>query len=122
MITCRHRRLASQFVTLVKQRSLSSFEGNKSSVMEWRKFELDRLESRVTMEKENKDETTTTIDDNDEMNIQPMWKDMERRVTRRKPMTITEAKEKGKSIGRTNVRRTDEDTWLQAGLYDGKDV
>jgi hypothetical protein len=46
--------------------------------------------------------------------LQPMWKDMERRVTRRKPVTIRQA---GPKVGRRNVRPTDEEAWLQAGLY-----
>jgi hypothetical protein len=52
--------------------------------------------------------------------IQPMWREMESRVTRRRTVTIAEAASKGKGIGRKNVRKTDEEAWLQAGLYDEK--
>lgn len=52
--------------------------------------------------------------------IQPMWRDMESRVTRRRTITIAEAASKGIRIGRRNVRKTDEEAWLQAGLYNEK--
>jgi hypothetical protein len=52
--------------------------------------------------------------------IQPMWRDMESRVTRRRTLTIAEAASKGIGIGRSNIRKTDEEAWLQAGLYEEK--
>jgi predicted acetyltransferase len=73
-----------------------------SGSTEWRKSQLDKLEQSFA----------STIE-NDEQ-IQPMWKDMESRVTRRKSFTVEERKG---VIGRRNVRKTDEDNWLQAGLY-----
>ena len=66
------------------------------------------------MEKlEKKFEDPQKISTEDE--LQPMWKDMESRVTRRRSVTLDEAKGK---VGRKNVKRTDEEAWLQAGLYD----
>ena len=73
-----------------------------SSSTEWRKSQLDKLE-----------QTFASTMESDEP-IQPMWKDMESRVTRRKSFTIEERKG---VVGRRNVRKTDEDNWLQAGLY-----
>ena len=58
------------------------------------------------------------IDSDDE--VQPMWKDMESRVTRRRSFTMEEAQIKGKKVGRRNVRKTDEEAWLAAGLYEEK--
>jgi hypothetical protein len=49
--------------------------------------------------------------------VQPMWRDMESRVLRRKSVTMAEALTKGMKIGRRNIRNTDEDVWLDAGLY-----
>lgn len=43
---------------------------------------------------------------------------MESRVTRRKPVTIEQA---GGKTGRRNIRPTDEEAWLQAGLYSEDD-
>jgi hypothetical protein len=47
--------------------------------------------------------------------VQPMWKGMESRVTKRKSLTLTQ---RGGVSGRRNVRRSDEDMWLEAGVYD----
>lgn len=70
---------------------------------DWRKSQLDKLEQKFA----------PTIESDDQ--VQPMWKDMESRVTKRRPMTVEERK--GIS-GRRNVRKTDEDSWLEAGLYE----
>lgn len=48
--------------------------------------------------------------------VQPMWKEMESRVTRRRSLTI---EQRDGVSGRRNVRRSDEDVWLEAGVYDG---
>ena len=53
-----------------------------------------------------------------DVEIQPMWKDMESRVVRRRSMSISEALQKGKKSGRGNVGKTDEEVWLKAGMYD----
>ena len=47
--------------------------------------------------------------------VQPMWKEMESRVTKRRSLTLEDRK--GVS-GRRNVRKSDEDVWLSAGVYD----
>jgi hypothetical protein len=50
--------------------------------------------------------------------LQPMWKDMESRVTKRRTLTKDQ---RGSKTGRTNVRPTDEEAWLRAGLYDDEE-
>eukprot|EP00551_Chaetoceros_affinis_P004830 CAMPEP_0203664884 /NCGR_PEP_ID=MMETSP0090-20130426/2211_1 /ASSEMBLY_ACC=CAM_ASM_001088 /TAXON_ID=426623 /ORGANISM="Chaetoceros affinis, Strain CCMP159" /LENGTH=35 /DNA_ID= /DNA_START= /DNA_END= /DNA_ORIENTATION= len=35
-------------------------------------------------------------------------------------MTVPEAIISGKGVGRKNLRKTDEEAWLEAGLYDGR--
>lgn len=60
------------------------------------------------------------IDISSDFEIQPMWKDMESRVVRRRSIAISEALQKGKKLGRRNVGKTDEDAWLKAGLYEDK--
>ncbi|KAL7543826.1 hypothetical protein ACHAXR_013219 [Thalassiosira sp. AJA248-18] len=47
--------------------------------------------------------------------VQPMWKEMESRVTRRRSLTLEQS---GGKSGRRNVRKSDEDMWLEAGVYD----
>jgi hypothetical protein len=80
---------------------------------EWRKHQLDRLLLQQQQKFQPAQEVMIASDDD----LQPMWKDMERRVTRRKPVTIQQA---GPNVGRRNVRPTDEEAWLQAGLYDNE--
>jgi hypothetical protein len=82
---------------------------------EWRKHQLDRLLLLQQQKFQPAQEVMIASDDDDDDDLQPMWKDMERRVTRRKPVTIQQA---GPKVGRRNVRPTDEEAWLQAGLYD----
>ena len=48
--------------------------------------------------------------------VQALWREMERRVTNRKPLTKAQ---RGGRVGRRNVRKvTDEEMWLREGLYD----
>ena len=58
------------------------------------------------------DSTPLSIDKYED--VQPMWKQMESRVTKRRPLT---ADQRGGLSGRRNVRKSDEDLWLEAGVY-----
>lgn len=88
--------------------TFATTNNDKSNEMEWRKHQLDKLSRKFQPPNEiQKDEE-----------LQPMWKDMESRVTRRRPLTLQEAKGK---TGRRNIRKTDEEAWLQAGLYSSDD-
>lgn len=71
--------------------------------MDYRKIQLDHLQDKFQNKK---------IQDNDQ--LQDTWKEMESRVTRRKPRTMQDKKK----TGRNNIKKTDEDVWLQEGLYD----
>ena len=79
---------------------------------EWRKQQLDKLERKHRLQE--KVELPAMRIEREE-DLQPMWKEMERRVRNRRSLT---AQERGGRIGRINVRRTDEDVWLEEGLYD----
>ena len=81
-----------------------------STRSEWRKAQLDRLEQRLS---QPPPQQIASEDD-----LQPMWKDMENRVRRRRPRTLADAKGR---TGRANVKQTDEEAWLRAGLYHSKD-
>ncbi len=72
----------------------------------WRKEQLVRLEHKF-----QKDSAAIIEKEED---LQPEWKNLERRVLTRQ--TRTKVQLGGKS-GRRNVKSTDEDAWLQAGLY-----
>jgi hypothetical protein len=86
--------------------SSSSSSSSSSSASEWRKIQLEKLEMKF------KQPSMTVQNDED---LQPMWKEMESRVTRRRPRTIEEM---GGRTGRVNVKKTDEEMWLQEGLYE----
>ena len=120
--------------------SSSSSVSYSSSPNEWRKKQLEHLEQKFktnamkqktrTPCNDKTDTTTTTnvivpkpstaatiattMDVQSEDELQPMWKEMEGRVTRRKLRTILET---GGKTGRCNIRKTDEEYWLQGGLY-----
>ena len=74
---------------------------------EWRQAQLESLTRKF--------EGPLVIDNDDD--VQPMWKQMESRVLRRKSLTHDERR--GIS-GRRNVRETDEEAWMNAGLYDAE--
>ena len=50
--------------------------------------------------------------------VQPMWKEMESRVTRRRSLTLEQLKQRGGVSGRRNIRKSEEDYWEEAGVYD----
>jgi hypothetical protein len=88
-----------------------------SSGSPWRKYQLDRLEqsfSNSNNKGQNKEDVV--MEPGDEDNVQPMWRAMERRVLQRKSLTA-EQRGGNSKIGRKNIKTTDEDTWLEAGLY-----
>ena len=88
--------------------------------MQWRKTQIDRLESKFDNKNDGDDDAPDITTDEE---LQPMWRDMESRVTRRRSLTAAE-RGPGK-VGRKNIRKSDEDVWLASGLYneteDGKD-
>mmetsp|Transcript_15177 Transcript_15177/g.27377 ORF Transcript_15177/g.27377 Transcript_15177/m.27377 type:complete len:156 (+) Transcript_15177:148-615(+) len=101
---------SSNFLQVVcDPRAYSSSSSTKSSSSssnpnDWRKKQLEQLERKF--------KDPQVIDSDEE--LQPMWKEMESRVTRRKPRTLRET---GGRKGRMNIRKTDEDVWAQEGLY-----
>lgn len=92
------------------------------SEADWKRNQFDKITEKFG-ETRNKEKEPTPIRkiqhpsvtiENDE-DLQPMWKDMESRVTKRRlPPRMSS---NTKKIGRSNVRKSDEDAWLDAGLY-----
>jgi predicted phage gp36 major capsid-like protein len=72
----------------------------------WNKKQIDRIERKFK-------EPSQKVESDDE--LQQMWRQMESRVTRRRPRTLGETKGK---TGRENVRKTDEEMRLEAGFYE----
>jgi hypothetical protein len=92
--------------TLANSFPFSRNFSNDKSPTEWRKSSLDQLESRFA-----KEPTTIVCS---EIDLQPEWKAMESRVVKRRTFTLDEVKGK---TGRENVRQTEEDIWMENGLY-----
>ena len=115
-----------------------------SATMQWKRNQYRKIEERFqeptppssdggsdTTAESTEQSTTTTRPsfpawptDNDKPlpiysddDVQPMWKGMESRVTKRKALTEADLARKGVSSGRNNVRKSDEDLWLAAGVY-----
>ncbi len=97
---------------------------------EWRKNQLSKVTQKFdehqndgsdeNLRKDDVDKEEKTIINSDD-DLQPMWRAMESRVLNKRTMTIEEAKRKQKPVGRRGLRRTDEEAWLEAGLYDNGD-
>ena len=87
-------------------------ESSLAASMQWRRAQIDKLESKFD---DKNDDDTDTPDINSDEELQPMWRDMESRVTRRRSLTAAE-RGPGK-VGRRNIRKSDEDVWLASGLY-----
>lgn len=87
-------------------RRYSGDSANPPPPIDWRKKQLEKLENRFK----------ETLDIQNDEDLQPMWKEMEGRVTRRKPRTTIDT---GGKTGRSNIRKTDEEVWEQEGFYTG---
>ena len=89
------------------------------NISSWRRDELNGIAEKFKKEKDFSESSSPPIHEvRSDEDLQDMWKEMESRVTRRRmPMTLGEAAANGKPVGRSNVRRTDEEVWLEAGVY-----
>ena len=83
--------------------------------MAWRRSQIDKLEEKFATDDKDRDGTDDSVKIESDEELQPMWRDMESRVTKRR--SLTAAQRKGK-VGRRNIRKSDEDMWLESGLYD----
>jgi hypothetical protein len=88
----------------------SSSSSSPKKIPHWRKQQLDKIENKFN----NTEETTPLTIENEE-DLQPMWKEMEGRVTKRKSRTLEDTKGK---TGRMNIKKTEEEAWLQQGVYE----
>uniref|UniRef100_A0A6S8XWF6 Uncharacterized protein n=1 Tax=Ditylum brightwellii TaxID=49249 RepID=A0A6S8XWF6_9STRA len=108
--------------------SLSSTSSSFEASSKWRKEQLNGIENKFHTDEEKESDNETVhrevVSDSDDSNgsqiiksddeLQQMWKDMESRVLKRRTLTLAE---RGGKVGRRNIRKTDEDAWLEAGLY-----
>eukprot|EP00588_Corethron_pennatum_P029143 CAMPEP_0194323830 /NCGR_PEP_ID=MMETSP0171-20130528/25991_1 /TAXON_ID=218684 /ORGANISM="Corethron pennatum, Strain L29A3" /LENGTH=141 /DNA_ID=CAMNT_0039082563 /DNA_START=39 /DNA_END=460 /DNA_ORIENTATION=+ len=85
----------------------------------WRKSQLERLESKFHADGDDDDGPPVIESDGD---VQQMWREMEGRVTKRRlPPKLGSVEARGRPTGRRNVRKSEEDVWLEAGLYARED-
>jgi hypothetical protein len=114
-------------ITLMSNGASPSKGSDSMSNLEWRKKQLLALETRikaanVSSMQEQPTPTPSTPDlliVESENDLQPMWRAMESRVkNRRRPPLLSNESDPVAVGGRRNVKRTDEDVWLQEGLYD----
>jgi hypothetical protein len=87
-------------------RKLSDYSKSTDTV-EWRKAQLDQLEQKFS--------SVPSKSIQSDIDLQPEWKSMESRVTKRRALTIDQL---GGKTGRLNIKRTEEDFWSESGLYD----
>ena len=87
----------------------SSSSSSPKKIPHWRKQQLNKIEDKFN----STEETPLTIEN--EEDLQPMWKEMEGRVTKRKSRTLEDTKGK---TGRMNIKKTEEEAWLQQGVYE----
>ena len=85
----------------------------------WRKKQARLIEEKFMKQAREREgeELVVVVEEEEEeqpFQVQDEWLSMERRVSNRKPRTLEEAKGK---VGRMNVKKTDEDEWLAAGVY-----
>eukprot|EP00980_Cylindrotheca_fusiformis_P012598 scaffold3084_cov144-Cylindrotheca_fusiformis.AAC.46 len=96
---------------MVYHRSLKSRPVNQTMLdfshsSSWNKKQIEKIEQKFK-------DPLQKVDSDEE--LQQMWKEMEGRVTKRRPRTLHDT---GGKTGRVNVRKTDEDLWLKEGVYD----
>ena len=94
-----------------------------SATTQWKRSHYRKIEDKFNPQMEedqnNAKQSSTqqlkplTIDKDED--VQPMWREMESRVTKRRSLTL---EQRGGVSGRRNVRKSDEDVWLAAGVYD----
>ena len=84
--------------------------------LNWKKNQFDTITNKF--QKKNSDDDDIVVINNDD-ELQDTWKQMESRVTRRR--LPPKSNERGiTKVGRRNIRKSEEDEWLKAGLYDEK--
>ncbi len=92
-----------------------------AATAQWKRNQYQKLEDKFNTPNKQSSTDTQNLEplniDNYE-DVQPMWKEMESRVTRRRSLTLEQLKKRGGVSGRQNIRKSEEDYWEKAGVYD----
>lgn len=129
--TTTRRRLSTDDDSIIINRksssgSLASVE-SANATTEWKRSHYRKIHDKFqqpqvqhddgcdnsTKENQQQPEPPLIIDNYED--VQPMWKGMESRVTKRAALTL---EQRGGVSGRRNVRKSEEDMWLESGMYD----
>ena len=99
----------------------------------WKRSHYQNIENKFHNTKADDDAPTNELSSNtnrkqqeplnitNDDDVQPMWKEMESRVTKRRSLTLQQLQQRGGVSGRRNMRKSDEDVWLEAGVYTTSD-
>ena len=86
---------------------------------QWKRNQYQKLEDKFKSPTDTQNLEPLNIENYED--VQPMWKEMESRVTRRRSLTLEQLRERGGVSGRQNIRMSEEDFWEKAGVYDNKE-
>jgi len=105
----------SLFSTSSSSSSSDNHDGSNSKAPNyWRKQQLEELRHKFQPGDWPEPNLETMVVVRDDEDLQPMWKNMEGRVKNRRSRTLEQSNGK---VGRQNIKKTDEDIWLEEGVY-----
>ena len=101
-----------------------------AATTQWKRNQYRKIEDKFNNNECNQPSSTDTqhLEPLEPLNIdsyedvQPMWKQMESRVTKRRSLTLQQLKQRGGISGRQNIRKSEEDFWEKAGVYDKEET
>jgi membrane protein involved in colicin uptake len=99
-----------------------------AATTQWKRNQYRKIEDKFKNNNESNRLSPTDTQNLEPLNIdnyedvQPMWKEMESRVTRRRSLTLEQLKQRGGVSGRRNIRKSEEDYWERAGVYDKEET
>ena len=90
-----------------------------AATTQWKRNQYQKLEDKFNDKPSSTDtQHSEPLNIDNYEDVQPMWKEMESRVTRRRSLTLEQLKQRGGVSGRQNIRKSEEDYWEKAGVYD----
>mmetsp|Transcript_16316 Transcript_16316/g.26800 ORF Transcript_16316/g.26800 Transcript_16316/m.26800 type:complete len:161 (+) Transcript_16316:175-657(+) len=89
-----------------------------AATAQWKRNQYQKLEDKFNKLSPTDTQNLEPLNIDNYEDVQPMWKEMESRVTRRRSLTLEQLKQRGGMSGRRNIRKSEEDYWEKAGVYD----
>ncbi len=94
--------------------SIASIE-SANATTEWKRSHYRKMQDKLEKPQVQQNQQPEPLFIDNYEDVQPMWKGMESRVTKRAALTL---QQRGGVSGRRNVRKSEEDMWLESGMYD----